>query len=972
MDWISRSPHADSLRRGAKVAPIFWSSASPMARRAAAFPPVAARPCAALKADTAASKSAEAVPSMGPVKCPRSRRANFCSGIPAPSVSCSAKRSYQKPSSCRSSAFIEPARARLKSLFEASAPTRSVCPKMAIFRSGSCASNSRTRRTSSSASGRMKLLLVSKRAPATPTCGGRLSGKSRLSISRCAGKVWMTKWCQWSSALVKVWFAATKLESSACGSRSCTPGPPASEGTSSGVRPTASMSGSCCSSTSLRSCRSPAPPTSPAKLRGRARSACSARETCASLAASRKSSVSDPLITRSRPPSISTSSDWKKPPGTVSSSVWSAPSSSTKRSWAGSRPPEQIFSRGVRDRNSPWRSVRNAPADSGSSARMSKRPSVPRASPQVTSTCASNGSSPEAVTSTSWTSGQLAPPRSPRSPCQKRSFLPESSVPPLLESGSSAVSRPERTFALVPWPSYTSIDTSSDSSGRFPARRSLPTTDASSGRATRVGTCRPPGARKSKSRPRRKRRPRAAGGGDFFGTTIRYCFPVRSEAGPPPYCTRIGKRPPDRLQTLVILSRCASFVLSRCAARPDPLSSGPQRGRALEQQLPLAPVARERCGPLDLGPRLLEAAELGQQITAHARQQVIAPQRRLRSERVHQLEARRRTGRHRDRDCAVQLDDGRRRDLEQLLVEPRDTGPVGLPGGGRPRVTSGDRGLQRVRAGLAAQLAGTLERGEAAADEQAIPAGAILIEEQHGLARRAGAGPRAGRLELHQRDQPVDLRLLRQEARQDAAKAERVLAEIRPHPVFAGRGGVTLVEDEVDDLQHRREASGALLSARDLEHNAFLRQRPLGPDDPLGDGGFRHQEGARDLLGRQASQEAERQRDSRLGGEDRVARDEDQAQEVVADVVVDRGLEVRRGELLPDLHLAPQLLVLVLQPLAPPQQVDGLVLGGRHEPGARVVRYARLGPHFSSAVTSASCASSSARPTSSMALGARL
>src|SRR6266849_5224789 len=110
MDWISRSPHADSLRRGAKVAPIFWSSASPMARRAAAFPPVAARPCAALKADTAASKSAEAVPSMGPVKCPRSRRANFCSGIPAPSVSCSAKRSYQKPSSCRSSAFIEPAR----------------------------------------------------------------------------------------------------------------------------------------------------------------------------------------------------------------------------------------------------------------------------------------------------------------------------------------------------------------------------------------------------------------------------------------------------------------------------------------------------------------------------------------------------------------------------------------------------------------------------------------------------------------------------------------------------------------------------------------------------------------------------------------------------------------------------------------------------------------------------------------------
>src|ERR1043166_2670421 len=71
---------------------------------------------------------------------------------------------------------------------------------------------------------------------------------------------------------------------------------------------------------------------------------------------------------------------------------------------------------------------------------------------------------------------------------------------------------------------------------------------------------------------------------------------------------------------------------------------------------------------------------------------------------------------------------------------------------------------------------------------------------------------------------------------------------------------------------------------------------------------------------------------------------EDQAQQVVADVIVQRGVEVRHGQLLLDLELATELLVLALEHLASTQPVDRAILRGGHEPGARVVRNARLRP----------------------------
>ena len=70
----------------------------------------------------------------------------------------------------------------------------------------------------------------------------------------------------------------------------------------------------------------------------------------------------------------------------------------------------------------------------------------------------------------------------------------------------------------------------------------------------------------------------------------------------------------------------------------------------------------------------------------------------------------------------------------------------------------------------------------------------------------------------------------------------------------------------------------------------------------------------------------------------------DQAQQVVADVIVERRVERALGALLPGAQLVPELHVLALEQLAAAEQVDGAMLRRGHEPGARVVRHARLGP----------------------------
>jgi hypothetical protein len=133
------------------------------------------------------------------------------------------------------------------------------------------------------------------------------------------------------------------------------------------------------------------------------------------------------------------------------------------------------------------------------------------------------------------------------------------------------------------------------------------------------------------------------------------------------------------------------------------------------------------------------------------------------------------------------------------------------------------------------------------------------------------------------------------------------------------------------------------MTSRNLERDLLLGQRPLGPDDPLGDRGLRGQERPGDLVGRQAADQAQRERRAGLGLQHGMAGDEDEPQQVVADVVIDvRLLERLRVRF----HVAPYFLEFLLVPGAAPDQVDGPVLGRRHQPGAGPVRDTPDGPLF--------------------------
>lgn len=70
----------------------------------------------------------------------------------------------------------------------------------------------------------------------------------------------------------------------------------------------------------------------------------------------------------------------------------------------------------------------------------------------------------------------------------------------------------------------------------------------------------------------------------------------------------------------------------------------------------------------------------------------------------------------------------------------------------------------------------------------------------------------------------------------------------------------------------------------------------------------------------------------------------DEAQEIVADVIVDGEIEIRLGPLLLDVELVADLDMLALQHDISPQPVNGTMFSGGHEPGARVVRDTGLRP----------------------------
>ncbi len=259
-------------------------------------------------------------------------------------------------------------------------------------------------------------------------------------------------------------------------------------------------------------------------------------------------------------------------------------------------------------------------------------------------------------------------------------------------------------------------------------------------------------------------------------------------------------------------------------------------------------------------------------------------------------------------------------------------------------MTGGDFGLQGVGTHGGPETFGPVKRRQAATDEELIPTRAILIEQQNGFPARADARVQPRRLDFHEGDQTVDFGFPRHQFSQDPPQTQGFLAQLRSHPVAAGGRGVPLVEDEIDDLEHRRYPSCQLGAARDFERDAGGRQGPLRPNDTLGDRRRGNEEGAGDLLGREPAEQSQRERHAGFGRQHGVAGDEHEAQQVVTDRIVQRRIELWDGLLLKIQQVVANLLVFLRQPLGPAQLIDGATLRRGHEPGSGVVRDPGLGP----------------------------
>src|SRR5262249_5183076 len=157
----------------------------------------------------------------------------------------------------------------------------------------------------------------------------------------------------------------------------------------------------------------------------------------------------------------------------------------------------------------------------------------------------------------------------------------------------------------------------------------------------------------------------------------------------------------------------------------------------------------------------------------------------------------------------------------------------GVGGGGGAGVAGGDGCLEDVGAGLGGELLGVCEGGEAAADEEAVPARAVLVEEEDGFTGGGDAGGEAGGPGSPEGDEAVDFGLGGGEFGEDAAEAEGVLAEGGSGPVVACGGGVALVEDEVDDLEDGGEAGVELVAVGELEGDFCFGEGSFGSNDTL-------------------------------------------------------------------------------------------------------------------------------------------
>ncbi len=190
---------------------------------------------------------------------------------------------------------------------------------------------------------------------------------------------------------------------------------------------------------------------------------------------------------------------------------------------------------------------------------------------------------------------------------------------------------------------------------------------------------------------------------------------------------------------------------------------------------------------------------------------------------------------------------------------------------------------------------------------------------------------------------------------QNPSQSQRLFAKRRPQPVVPGGSSIAFIENQVDDRKHRRQPRREFSATGNFKGNLRLGEGSFGAHDALCDRGFRHEIGPRNFVRRQAAEQTQSKRNLRFSRKHGMAGDEYQAEQVIADIVVESSVEfVHRGLTCPNFArtdllndaFATEFFVLAVKPLVAAEVVDGAIFGSGHQPGARIIGNARLRPLF--------------------------
>src|SRR4029077_18245944 len=83
-----------------------------------------------------------------------------------------------------------------------------------------------------------------------------------------------------------------------------------------------------------------------------------------------------------------------------------------------------------------------------------------------------------------------------------------------------------------------------------------------------------------------------------------------------------------------------------------------------------------------------------------------------------------------------------------------------------------------------------------------VPKRTVLLGQEDGFSGWSATRCGARCMQLHEREEAMDLGLIRKKLCQPAAKADGFHAQCCPHPLLSRGCGVSLVEDQVDHRQY--------------------------------------------------------------------------------------------------------------------------------------------------------------------------